>query len=335
MRKAASTHVHAGGGAGFLDVLLLALAALAVTSYVAAVLTARRRGREWPFWRVLAWIGGVALGALSVTGPVATAARNDFVVHMWGHLAVGMAAPVLLVLAAPVTLALRSLPVTPARRLSRMLRSWPVRIVSSPVVAAVLSAGGLWVLYLTPLLPAMHHDPVLHVLVHAHLLGAGYLFTAAVIGRDPRPHRSPRAVLVAALIVAMASHAVLAKYLYASPPEGVAIDQAREGAQLMYYAGAWVEAAIIVVFCADWYRAAGRRRPSSIQAVSTSSAKYRAAEPENTGRAGSTAPSTTSQTTAVTLSSEPASSANATKSLAAWRGVWASRSTAATSGSGT
>jgi hypothetical protein len=26
----------------------------------------------------------------------------------------------------------------------------------------------------------------------------------------------------------------------------------------MYYAGAWIEAVVIVVFCAEWYRAGGR-----------------------------------------------------------------------------
>jgi hypothetical protein len=94
---------------------------------------------------------------------------------------------------------------------------------------------------------------------NAHLLFAGYLFTAAVIGLDPAPHRPSRVVTAVVLVLAMASHSILAKYLYANPPGAVPMAQAQDGAQLMYYAGAWIEAAIIVIFCAQWYRAAGRR----------------------------------------------------------------------------
>ena len=51
-------------------------------------------------------------------GPVATAAHSTFAAHMAGHLLRGMAAPLVLVLGAPVTLALRALPVAEARTLT-------------------------------------------------------------------------------------------------------------------------------------------------------------------------------------------------------------------------
>jgi putative membrane protein len=272
--SAVPAHVHAGGhGGAFLELVVLGLAIMAVGAYLTAVVLTRRRGRSWPLRRALAWVGGIALAVTAVAGPLAAAAHDGFVAHMWTHLLAGMIAPVLLVLAAPVTLALRTLPVTPARRLSRVLRSAPARVFAHPVTAASLSAGGLWVLYLSPVLAVMRADPLAHLLVHAHLVVAGYLFTAAVIGRDPRPHPPGRPVAAVALILAVASHAVLAKHLYAYPPAAVPVAEAQAGAQFMYYAGAWVEAVLIVVFCADWYRAAGRRMARSTQAVSTSSAK--------------------------------------------------------------
>ncbi|QEW02853.1 cytochrome c oxidase assembly protein [Microbacterium lushaniae] len=265
-------HAHAGDAGGFLDGLVLAVAALAIVMYVAAVVVSHRRGRGWPRARVVAWIAGVTLGAAAVTGPLAATAHDDYVAHMGTHLLAGMLAPVLLVLAAPVTLALRTLSVTPARRLSALLLSPAARVISHPVTAALLSAGGLWAIYLTPVFEAMS-DPLVHVLVHAHLLAAGFLFTSAVIGRDPAPHRPSRPVVAVVLVLAIASHAILAKYLYAQPPASVPLAEAEAGAQLMYYAGAWVEAALIVVFCADWYRAAGRDLRVGGQPVSTSSAK--------------------------------------------------------------
>ena len=86
----------------------------------------------------------------------------------------------------------------------------------------MLSVGGLWLLYTTGLYPAMHHHPGLHVLVHAHMFLAGYLFTAAMVSVDPMPHRRsfPHRSLV--LVLALAAHDILAKYLYAHPPAGVA-----------------------------------------------------------------------------------------------------------------
>jgi len=254
-----TVHAHGVGSAPTVDIALALLAAGAVAAYIAGVVISRRRGRPWPTGRAVLWCCGVAAGAASVIGPLADAAHDSFVAHMTTHLLAGMVAPVLLVLAAPVTLALRSLAVTPARRLSRVLGSAPARFVAHPITATVLSAGGLWLIYVTPIVDAMREVLLVHVAVHAHLLLAGYLFTAAVIGLDPRPHPSSRALVVAVIVLAMAAHAILAKYLYANPPEGFAVADVRAGAQVMYYAGAWVEAVVVVIFCARWYRAAAPR----------------------------------------------------------------------------
>lgn len=242
------------------ELLVVGLAATTIAAYLAGMTISRRRGRTWPLRRALCWCAGIVLAAASVIGPLAAAAHEGFVAHMTAHLLAGMIAPLLLVLAAPVTLALRSLAPTPARRLSRLLRSAPARVLTHPVTAAVLSAGGLWLIYLTPILDAMQASPLVHVAVHGHLLLAGYLFTAAMISPDPRPHPVARPIAAAVLVLALAAHGVLAKYLYAHPPAAFAAADVRAGAQLMYYAGAWVEAVIIVVFCAQWYRAAGVQR---------------------------------------------------------------------------
>lgn len=250
---------HAHGGGVPLEPMLLLLAAAGVLVYAGAAAVSRRRGRPWPAHRVVLWTTGVACAASAVVGPLADAARSSFTAHTVAHLLAGMLAPILLVLAAPVTLALRTLSTTPARRLSRVLRSGPARLLSHPVTATAISAGGMWLLYRTPLLEAMHAAPLLHVLVHAHVLLAGCLFTAAVIGVDPRPHPPARTTQVIALVVAMSSHAILAKQLYARPPAFLDPADVRAGAELMSTAGGWLEAAVLVVFCAQWYRAAGRR----------------------------------------------------------------------------
>ena len=259
-----TTHAHGGGAS--LDTFVLLVAAVAVLVYLGGVVGSRRRGRDWPLSRTVLWCAGILAGAAAAAGPLAAAAHESFTAHMWAHLLGGMVAPLLMVLGAPVTLALRTLDVTPARRLSRLLRSTPARFLAHPLTAGVLSAGGLWLIYLTPVFDAMRTQPLVHVLVHAHLVAAGYLFLAAVIGLDPRPHPPGRVLTAIVLVATMASHGILAKYLYATPPAGLDVLDVRAGAQLMYYTGAWVEAVTVVIFCAQWYRAAGVTSRASTRA---------------------------------------------------------------------
>ncbi|WP_214466257.1 cytochrome c oxidase assembly protein [Microbacterium flavescens] len=251
--------VHTSDGAGVLDALLVGIAVAAVLAYLIGVTVSRRRGRPWPWARTVLWCAGVGAGAASVIGPPAHAAHDSFVAHMTTHLLAGMVAPLLLVCAAPVTLALRALAVTPARRLSRLLTSAPARFLTHPVPALVISAGGLWLIYVTPVLGAMQESVLLHAAVHAHLLAAGFLFTAAVLRVDPHPRPASPKLTAVVLVLALAAHGILAKHLYASPPPGFDMADVHAGAQLMYYAGAWAEAVVIVMFCARWYRDAGVR----------------------------------------------------------------------------
>ncbi|MBO3738748.1 cytochrome c oxidase assembly protein [Actinoplanes sp. NEAU-H7] len=247
-----------GGSLEVLDGLLL----IAALTYAAGILAARRRGRSWPAARAACWYAGLTVAAAASAGP---AAAHGFVPHMAGHLLLGMAAPLLLVLAAPGTLALRALPVRRARRLSRAFSAWPVRILTHPAVAVVLAAGGLWLLYTTGLYPAMMHSPAIHLLVQAHVLGAGVLLTHAIVGVDPMTHRATPRVRAAALLVFMAAHGILAKYLYGHPPAGVSGPAGRTGAELMYYGGDLADLALVIVFCWQWYDPArfrvGARRP--------------------------------------------------------------------------
>lgn len=231
----------------------LALLGSILTAYLVAVLILRRHGTKWPLPRTLAWLGGVLAVGTALIGPLAERAHHDFVVHMGGHVLLGMLGPLLLVLAAPVTLALRTLPVGAARRLSRILTSPLARFLTNPFVAAVLNIGGLWLLYRTGLYAATHTDPLLHALVHLHVPAAGYLFAFAILGGpDPAPHRLSAPWRATALVAAIAAHNILAKVLYATPSEGVPVEQARAGAELMYYLGAPIEIALIFLVCRPW-----------------------------------------------------------------------------------
>ncbi|MGW0019560.1 cytochrome c oxidase assembly protein [Rhodococcus sp. NPDC003382] len=259
-------HQHQAGSAllGPGEWVTVLLVVGAVAAYLLAVRRLRRREVCWPVKRTSAWVAGWASVGVALVGPIADRAHDDFVAHMAAHVLLGMLGPLLLVLAAPVTLALRLLPVPAARLLARALASPPFAVPTNPFVAGVLDIGGLWVLYRTGLYAATHTEPALHVLVHAHVLAAGYLFTFAVLGGpDPAPHRASPPWRAGALVLAIAAHNILAKVIYADPPDGVPVEQARAGAELMYYVGAPVEIALLVLVCRPWLLPRTRARDSA------------------------------------------------------------------------
>jgi putative membrane protein len=235
--------------------------------YILAVGVSNRRCKPWPSSRSVFWILGVLCALSAVAGPLAHQSHVDFSAHMFSHLLLGMLAPLLMALGAPVTLLLRTIHVTPARRISYVLKSWPVRTLSHPLAAAFLHIGGLWVLYTGDLFIAMQQSPFLHAAVHLHLFLAGYLFTVSMIYIDPTAHRCSFVFRAIVLIISSAGHGILSKYIYAYPPDGVPETQAQAGGMLMYYGGDAINLILIVIFCFHWFRAT---RPRPLQSPTLS-----------------------------------------------------------------
>jgi putative membrane protein len=148
---------------------------LALVAYHLAACVERRR-RGWSLWPTASFSLGCLLAAWALSPSFDAYADRRFDGHMAHHMLLAMVAPDALVLGAPVTLALRSLPHPAARTLGRLLHSRVARVLSDPWVALVLSAGGLVMLYFTPLYVATTSSEPLHRLVHVHLLVSGCLF---------------------------------------------------------------------------------------------------------------------------------------------------------------
>ncbi|MDM7990778.1 cytochrome c oxidase assembly protein [Arthrobacter sp. zg-Y877] len=250
--------MHSHGGGDFpAESLFFIPAVVAVVAYWAGALSPRS-GR-WPWYRTALFTLGVAAVLATVLNPLARLAHEDFAVLSLSHLLAGMLSPLLLVLSRPFTLALRTLDVFPARRLSRLLRSRFARFLSFPVTAALLNTGGMILMFRTGLLQSMQESMPVHWLVTLHLLAAGYLFTASIVGRDPSPHRSGYRLRAAVLVLSIAAHNILAKSIYADPPPGISAAAAEQGALVMYYGGGVLELALIVLLCRQWYASARPR----------------------------------------------------------------------------
>ncbi|RSM41944.1 copper resistance protein CopD, partial [Actinoplanes sp. ATCC 53533] len=191
------------------DLLFTTACMVGAWLYLAAVLRLRRNGTPWPAHRTLSWLAGVLVVLVATGSGLARYAPVLFSAHMVVHMLLAMLAPILLVLGAPITLALRALPATTDRRypgarawIVAALHSRPVRLLTNPVIAAVLWVGGLYVMYFSDAYEyALRNHPA-HLALYLHFLLSGYLFFAVLISPDPLPRRVPH---MARLVVLMAS----------------------------------------------------------------------------------------------------------------------------------
>ncbi|MBR7744187.1 bifunctional copper resistance protein CopD/cytochrome c oxidase assembly protein [Phycicoccus sp. BSK3Z-2] len=196
-----------------LDWLFIGIAVLAVGLYVAGVRRLRGRGDAWPVLRTVLWVLGWALFVWATCGAPGIWGRVMFSAHMVMHMAVAMIVPLLLVPAAPVTLALRALPSRPDRTwgprevLLEVVHSRAMRGLSNPVVAAALFFFSLAAFYYTGLFELALTTHTGHLLMMAHFFLTGYLFVWVMIGVDPGVRRWPPLALLVILFATVSFHA--------------------------------------------------------------------------------------------------------------------------------
>ena len=233
---------------------LLGLGA-AVAAYLHGVRSSRTKGRIWPAGRTLAFVLGAAAVAASLLPPVATLESRRFSIHVVQHLLLGMVAPCLFALAAPVTLALTALPRRRRRHLLAVLHSRIVDVVTHPVVAWSVFVASPFVLYFTPLYQTSIDSAVVHELVHVHFLVAGCLFFWPVLGTDVLPRRLARPGRLLMAFLAIPLHAFLGVALLgaATPVAEVhSLGDQKTGAGLLWALGDLLSLAVVLTVVAQW-----------------------------------------------------------------------------------
>ena len=116
--------------------------------YLVGVRTLHRRGDRWPVGRTVAFVG-FGMGSFYVATSSGLAAYDTTLlsVHMVQHMVLSMVVPLSLALGAPVTLALRTLPRAPRRRLLVVLHSRVAKVLSFPLLTFALYVVTPWALY--------------------------------------------------------------------------------------------------------------------------------------------------------------------------------------------
>jgi cytochrome c oxidase assembly factor CtaG len=195
----------------------LAIVALGTALYLRGVWTMRRRGDAWPVGRTISWLAGMAVIAWATFGGLGEYSHVLFSAHMASHMMLSMVAPIFLALAAPMTLALRTLPgprqrgdVSPRAMLLSFLHSRFSQVVTHPVVGPLLFVGSLYGLYFTGLFETLMNSHLGHAAMEIHFLAVGLLFYYVLIGVDPAPRALPPVARFGALLVTVPFHAFFA-----------------------------------------------------------------------------------------------------------------------------
>jgi putative copper resistance protein D len=182
--------------------------------YLLGVRRLRRRGDAWPTGRIVAWLCGCAVLLFATSSGVGRYMPAMFSMHMAAHMLLSMLVPVLLVLGAPVTLALRALPAAgrgdppgPREWLLAALHSRVSRFLTHPVVATVIFVAGFYGLYFGGIFDAAAGSHAAHVAMNVHFLLSGYLFYWVVIGVDPTPRPIPPLGKLAMVFASLPLHA--------------------------------------------------------------------------------------------------------------------------------
>jgi cytochrome c oxidase assembly factor CtaG/putative copper export protein len=195
----------------------LAVVGLGFALYVKGLLVLRHRGDAWPTGRTVSWMIGLALIAWAGIGGLSQYAHVLFSAHMVSHMVLSMVAPIFLVLAAPVTLALRTLPgprqpgeVSPRGLLTSFLGSGFARIVTHPLVGPALFVGSLYGLYFSPVFGELMDSHWGHAAMQLHFIAVGTLFFYVLVGVDPSPRSLQPLVRFGLLLVTIPFHAFFA-----------------------------------------------------------------------------------------------------------------------------
>ncbi|MFJ8074084.1 cytochrome c oxidase assembly protein [Streptomyces sp. NPDC096176] len=251
---------------------------LALGFYGWGVARLRRRGDSWPVSRTVWFTVGVLSIALMMCTKLNDYGMVMFSVHMVQHMVISMLSPIVLLLGAPITLALRALPVAgrgrkgPREVLLMLLHSRYMRIVTHPAFTIPLFIASLYGLYFTPLFDFLMESKTGHVAMMVHFLAVGLVFFWPIMGVDPGPHRPGYVMRMLELFAGMPFHAFFGIALmmatepmiaaYRNPPASLGIDALSDQNAAGGIAWAFSEIPSVLVLIAlvfQWYRSDQRQ----------------------------------------------------------------------------
>jgi cytochrome c oxidase assembly factor CtaG len=260
------------------DPFFLVACLVALALYGWGLVRLRRRGDAWPVGRTVSYVVGVLSVMLVMCTGLNDYGMVMFSVHMVQHMVISMLSPILILLGAPITLALRALPPAgrgrkgPREWLLALLHSRYMRIITHPAFTIPMFIASLYALYFTPLFDFLMSSKTGHISMMVHFLAVGVVFFWPIIGVDPGPHRPGHLMRMLELFAGMPFHAFFGIALmmasapmvesFKNPPASLGIEALSDQNAAGGIAWAFSEIPSVLVLIAllfQWYRSEQRQ----------------------------------------------------------------------------
>jgi cytochrome c oxidase assembly factor CtaG len=184
---------------------------LAAVVYLRAVRVVNARHPRTPVPRrhAVAWMLGLLAILLALQSPIDRYETALLSAHMVQHMLLQFVAAPLLLLGAPMTLALRAASPSARARLLRLLHSRAVRLVTNPLVAGVTILVVNYAWQFTGAYNVALENELVHYVQHATLLAVAVLFWWPIAGIDPAPNKLPYPGRLAYLVLSIPPNSAL------------------------------------------------------------------------------------------------------------------------------
>jgi putative copper resistance protein D len=250
--------------------------ALATGAYLWGVRTVnvRASGGRWPQRNTACFLASMIICGIVLLGPIGAYDDTFFWAHMVQHMALMMLVGPLLLLGAPVLLALR----VASRRVRQrwllpVLRSRLVLALTNPLAGWLIFAGVLVGTHFSPFYNFALEHPLVHDYVeHPVYLGAALIYFYPLVPGNPGPRTVTPAIRVASLFLMMFPETMTGFFIYSSEyviypyygtvarpfGPGPIADQQLGGA-LMWAGSMVIDSIWVVLAVLHWLRSESRR----------------------------------------------------------------------------
>jgi putative copper resistance protein D len=196
------------------DVLMV----VALVGYLGAVRRVRRNGERWPIRRIVLFVAGIAVLAITLDSSIAHYSALLFWMHMIEHLLLIMVVPALLVLGHPLQLISLTGP-RGERIVAAVCRNPVVVVLTHPVIGFALYVAVLVGTHLTGFMQGMAVHGWLHPVEDLLYVVAGYLFLQPLLAHEPIRWNPPYPARMGLLLFSMVVDAFIGIILMISDYE--------------------------------------------------------------------------------------------------------------------
>lgn len=213
--------------------------------------------------RQISFLSGLTLTFILLVGPIPHLAIRIFWVHMIQHIGLMMLISPLLVLGAPVTVALNSKYPNVRSAALKLGRNRSIRQLLKPQVGFALFLAVLIGTHFSPLANLGMTNPNVHCLELMLFLLGGFIYYYPVMEGNPHPFFVPYSLRVISLFAMMLPETMVGFFLYSgnrvlhSLPSNISMkmglaDQ-HQGGAIMWAMGMLIDTIWIVLAAKDWF----------------------------------------------------------------------------------